>query len=158
MVTGVSTTLAEVMIVKWIVVVSQMYQTECPVRVNWFVGSAVMLLAVRLKWRKLSVIGQFRSVVELYCLVRLWCWFANKPLVWGSLMINPKEKALITFVFVLLYRQILAHTSGLPREVPCSDAYSYGKTHVCPVNNTYVLEQLSRTELKNPPGRLPHYR
>ncbi|PFX27052.1 Beta-lactamase-like protein 3 [Stylophora pistillata] len=55
-------------------------------------------------------------------------------------------------------RQILAHTSGLPREVPCSDAYSYGKTHVCPVNNTYVLEQLSKTELKSPPGRLPHYR
>lgn len=54
-------------------------------------------------------------------------------------------------------RQILAHTSGLPREVPCSDAYSYGKTHVCPVNNTYVLEQLSKTELKSPPGRLPHY-
>lgn len=54
-------------------------------------------------------------------------------------------------------RQILSHTSGLPREVPCGDAYSYSKTHLCPVNNTYVLQQLSKTELKNPPGRLPHY-
>ncbi|KAJ7393002.1 hypothetical protein OS493_008250 [Desmophyllum pertusum] len=44
-----------------------------------------------------------------------------------------------------------------PREVPCSDSYSYSKTHLCPVNNTYVLQQLKNTELKSPPGRLPHY-
>ncbi|KAL9972637.1 hypothetical protein ACROYT_G018984 [Oculina patagonica] len=64
---------------------------------------------------------------------------------------NPFNQQKITI------RQILSHTSGLPREVPCGDSYSYSKTHLCPVNTTYVLEQLSNTELKSSPGRLPHY-
>lgn len=64
---------------------------------------------------------------------------------------NPFNQQKITI------RQILSHTSGLPREVPCDDSYSYSKIHLCPVNTTYVLQQLSNTELKSPPGRLPHY-
>jgi len=64
---------------------------------------------------------------------------------------NPFNNQKITI------RQILAHTSGLPREVPCGDSYSYSTTHLCPVNNTFVLQQLKNTELKSPPGKLPHY-
>lgn len=64
---------------------------------------------------------------------------------------NPFNQQKITI------RQILSHTSGLPREVPCGAAYSYSSTHLCPVNSTYVLQELKNTELKSPPGKLPHY-
>lgn len=64
---------------------------------------------------------------------------------------NPFNQQKVTI------RQILSHTSGLPREVPCGNSYSYSTTHLCPVNNTYVLQQLRNTELKSPPGKLPHY-
>lgn len=64
---------------------------------------------------------------------------------------NPFNQQKITI------RQILSHTSGLPREVPCGAAYSYSTTHICPVNTTYVLQQLRNTELKSPPGKQPHY-
>ena len=44
-----------------------------PVCVHWLVSFAVMLLAVRLKWRRSVVIGRFGSVSEVrsFCSVRL---------------------------------------------------------------------------------------
>ena len=57
-----------------------------------------------------------------------------------------------------LHRQILAHTSGLPREVPCGRSYSYSDGNICPVNTTYVLAWLRNTQLKSAPGSGAHYR
>ncbi|XP_028397724.1 beta-lactamase-like protein 2 [Dendronephthya gigantea] len=49
-------------------------------------------------------------------------------------------------------RQILSHTSGLQREVPCGPSFSSNHQNICPVNTTYVIEKLKSFKLKFTPG------
>ncbi|EDO37212.1 predicted protein [Nematostella vectensis] len=55
------------------------------------------------------------------------------------------------------YRNILSHTSGLPREAPCGSGWSRSPRYLCAVNTSYVLDWLRTTELKSPPGAEPSY-
>ncbi|XP_048589557.1 putative beta-lactamase-like 1 isoform X4 [Nematostella vectensis] len=54
-------------------------------------------------------------------------------------------------------RNILSHTSGLPREAPCGPGWSRSPRYLCAVNTSYVLDWLRTTELKSPPGAEPSY-
>ncbi|XP_046852085.1 putative beta-lactamase-like 1 [Xenia sp. Carnegie-2017] len=65
---------------------------------------------------------------------------------------NPFNKEDITI------RQILAHTSGLPREVSCGPSFSSSNTKkICPVNTTFVLNKLKNLQVKFPPGSAVSY-
>jgi CubicO group peptidase (beta-lactamase class C family) len=59
---------------------------------------------------------------------------------------------------IFVDRQILSHTSGLPREVPCGPSFSSEHGNICPVNTTYVYETLKNTKLKFAPGTSVGYR
>ena len=48
-----------------------------PVCINWLVSFAVMLLAVRLKWRRSVVIGQSRPLVKFGSFVMLMSWMSR---------------------------------------------------------------------------------
>lgn len=59
---------------------------------------------------------------------------------------NPFNDDIITI------REILSHTSGLPREVPCGPSFSSKRDNICPVNTTYVFQEVAKMELKFAPG------
>ena len=61
-------------------------------------------------------------------------------------------------MYCIFCRQILSHTSGLPREVPCGPSFSSNHKNICPVNTTYVYEKLKNTKLKFSPGTSVGYR